>query len=37
MAADLYQRNRSTGAFILIEETTNATVAAGLIRGFGPE
>ena len=28
---DPYQRSRSTGAFILIDETTNATVAAGMI------
>ena len=28
---DDYQRNRSTGSFILVDETTNATVAAGMI------
>ena len=28
---DDYQRNRATGSFILIDETTNATVAAGMI------
>jgi bifunctional enzyme CysN/CysC len=42
--ADPYTRNRTTGAFILIDETTNDTVAAGMIaeaseeagRPFGP-
>jgi bifunctional enzyme CysN/CysC len=29
--ADDYGRNRSTGGFILIDETTNSTVAAGMI------
>ena len=29
--ADAYGRNRSTGGFILIDEATNATVAAGMI------
>ena len=29
--ADDYGRNRSTGGFILIDEATNATVAAGMI------
>jgi sulfate adenylyltransferase subunit 1 len=28
---DSYQRNRSTGSFILVDEFTNATVAAGMI------
>jgi sulfate adenylyltransferase subunit 1 len=28
---DSYQKNRSTGSFILIDENTNATVAAGMI------
>ncbi len=28
---DPYRRNRSTGSFILIDEATNATVAAGMI------
>ena len=28
---DDYQRNRTTGAFILVDEHTNATVAAGMI------
>ena len=30
---DDYQRNRATGAFILIDEATNKTVAAGMING----
>lgn len=34
IAFDLYQANRTTGSFILIDRTTNATVAAGMIR-FG--
>ena len=31
IAFDAYRDNRSTGAFILIDEQTNATVAAGMI------
>ncbi len=31
LAVDAYADNRSTGAFILIDETTNDTVAAGMI------
>ena len=31
IAFDLYRENRGTGAFILIDEQTNATVAAGMI------
>jgi len=31
IAFDPYQRNRATGAFILIDEVSNQTVAAGLI------
>jgi bifunctional enzyme CysN/CysC len=31
LLADEYRRNRATGGFILIDETTNATVAAGMI------
>jgi len=31
IALDLYAENRSTGAFILIDATTNSTVAAGMI------
>jgi bifunctional enzyme CysN/CysC len=30
---DEYRRNRSTGSFILVDEGTNATVAAGMIVG----
>ncbi len=30
---DEYKKNRETGSFIVIDETTNATVAAGLITG----
>jgi len=30
---DAYQQNRSTGSFILVDPHTNATVAAGMIRG----
>jgi bifunctional enzyme CysN/CysC len=28
---DEYRRNRETGAFILVDEATNDTVAAGMI------
>ena len=31
LAADPYAANRSTGAFILIDEGTNDTVAAGMV------
>jgi len=31
--ADEYRRNRTTGGFILIDETTNHTVGAGMITG----
>jgi len=31
---DLYEENRDTGAFILINENTNNTIAAGTISGF---
>jgi sulfate adenylyltransferase subunit 1 len=31
IALDLYRENRSTGAFILIDDETNSTVAAGMI------
>ncbi len=30
---DEYRRNRATGSFILVDEATNATVAAGMILG----
>jgi sulfate adenylyltransferase subunit 1 (EFTu-like GTPase family) len=29
---DPYSRNRATGSFILIDESTNDTVGAGMIR-----
>ena len=32
---DDYHRNRTTGSFILIDEVTHATVAAGMITGVG--
>jgi bifunctional enzyme CysN/CysC len=32
LAVDTYDRNRITGSFILIDESTNATAGAGLIR-----
>lgn len=32
LAIDKYEDNRSTGSFILIDEITNNTVAAGMIR-----
>ncbi len=31
LLADPYQRNRTTGGFVLIDEATNRTVAAGMI------
>jgi sulfate adenylyltransferase subunit 1 len=31
LAVDPYARNRATGAFILIDESTNDTVAAGMV------
>ena len=31
LAVDTYERNRATGAFILIDEATNDTVAAGMV------
>jgi sulfate adenylyltransferase large subunit len=31
LAVDRYERNRATGAFILIDEVTNDTVAAGMV------
>jgi bifunctional enzyme CysN/CysC len=33
LLADEYRRNRTTGGFILIDETSNSTVAAGIITG----
>jgi bifunctional enzyme CysN/CysC len=32
LAVDPYERNRTTGSFILIDEATNETVGAGMIR-----
>ncbi|MCW2527029.1 MAG: sulfate adenylyltransferase, large subunit [Pseudonocardiales bacterium] len=32
---DAYSRNRQTGGFVLIDSTTNATVAAGMVFGHG--
>ena len=32
---DPYARNRTTGSFILIDEATNDTVAAGMVVGAG--
>ena len=29
--SDEYRRNRTTGSFILIDETTNDTVAGGMV------
>jgi len=37
LAFDTYAKNRATGSFILIDEVTNATVAAGLISGAANE
>jgi sulfate adenylyltransferase subunit 1 len=31
VAVDLYSRNRSTGAFLLVDEASGATVAAGMV------
>ena len=31
LISDPYQRNRATGSFILVDEFSNATVAAGMI------
>ena len=33
---DEYRRNRSTGSFILVDEATNDTVAAGMVRTATP-
>ena len=33
LLADEYSRNRNTGSFILVDETTNVTVGAGMIVG----
>jgi len=34
LVCDLYDEHQATGAFVLIDETTNHTVAAGMIRAF---
>jgi sulfate adenylyltransferase subunit 1 len=31
LVIDSYARNRATGSFIVIDETTNNTVAAGMV------
>ncbi|HUR17984.1 MAG TPA: GTP-binding protein [Acidimicrobiales bacterium] len=36
LAFDSYKRNRTTGSFILVDQKTNATVAAGMILGASP-
>ena len=33
LMVDAYNRNRATGAFIVIDESTNNTVGAGMITG----
>ena len=35
LAFDLYEQNRTTGSFILVDRSGNATVAAGMISGTG--
>jgi sulfate adenylyltransferase subunit 1 (EFTu-like GTPase family) len=35
LVVDDYRRNRQTGSFILIDESTNATVGAGMITAAG--
>jgi sulfate adenylyltransferase subunit 1 (EFTu-like GTPase family) len=32
LAVDPYERNRTTGSFILIDESTNETVGAGMVK-----
>jgi bifunctional enzyme CysN/CysC len=36
LAVDAYRRNRATGSFIVIDETTNETVAGGMVLASGP-
>ena len=31
LAVDAYSENRATGAFVLVDEATNETVAAGMV------
>ncbi len=35
LLADEYRRTRTTGGFILIDESTHRTVGAGMIQGLG--
>jgi sulfate adenylyltransferase subunit 1 (EFTu-like GTPase family) len=35
IAVDVYDRNRATGGLLLIDESTNATVGAGMVRSTG--
>jgi sulfate adenylyltransferase subunit 1 (EFTu-like GTPase family) len=35
LMVDRYRRNRTTGSFILIDEASNDTVAAGMVLGAG--
>jgi bifunctional enzyme CysN/CysC len=37
LAFDPYRRNRATGSFILVDEATNDTVAAGMLLGPAPK
>ena len=37
LVADDYRQNRATGAFILVDEQTGATLAAGLVTATDPE
>ena len=37
IVADLFDQSQRTGAFVLIDETTNHTVAAGMIRECSPQ
>ncbi|WP_426416103.1 sulfate adenylyltransferase subunit CysN [Aestuariirhabdus sp. LZHN29] len=37
VAFDSYAKNRSTGAFIIIDRLTNVTVGAGMVSGIGSE
>ena len=36
LAVDLYAANRATGAFIVVDEATNDTVAAGMVEEVAP-
>jgi sulfate adenylyltransferase subunit 1 (EFTu-like GTPase family) len=36
LMVDPYAENRATGAFILVDEATNDTVAAGMVRSATP-